>query len=107
MGRVGNAVGYMWRGQWCVRALPREFHDAKSERQLEQRELFKASVGFAGRLKDILRIGFEQPALKVHKTVCNYFLMVNKRAPASERGTRGTGGVHGRTRGYAPTRDNP
>ncbi len=78
VGRVGNAVGYMWRGQWCVRALPREFHDAKTERQLEQRELFKASVGFAGRLKDILRIGFELPALKVHKTVCNYFLMVNK-----------------------------
>ena len=78
VGRVGNAVGYMWRGQWCVRALPREFHDAKTERQLEQRELFKASVAFAGRLKDILRIGFEQPALKVHKTVCNYFLMVNK-----------------------------
>ncbi len=78
VGRVGNAVGYMWRGQWCVRALPREFHDAKTDKQLEQRELFKASVGFAGRLKDILRIGFELPALKVHKTVCNYFLMVNK-----------------------------
>lgn len=78
VGKVGNAVGYLWRGQWCVRSLPREFHDAKTERQLEQRELFKASVAFAGRLKDILRIGFEQPALKVHKTVCNYFLMVNK-----------------------------
>lgn len=78
VGRVGNVVGYMWRGQWCVRALPREFHDAKTERQLEQREQFKASVAFAGRLKDILRIGFELPALKVHKTVCNYFLMVNK-----------------------------
>ena len=78
VGRVGNAVGYMWRGQWCVRSLPREFHDAKTEKQLEQRSLFKASVAFAGRLKDILRMGFEQPALKVHKTVCNYFLMVNK-----------------------------
>ena len=29
-GRVGSAVGYMWRGQWCVRATPRFFHDAKT-----------------------------------------------------------------------------
>ena len=82
VGRVGNAVGYLWRGQWCVRSLPREFHDAKTERQMEQRELFRASVAFAGRLKDILHLGFDQPALKVHKTVCNYFLMVNKRCLA-------------------------
>ena len=82
VGRVGNAVGYLWRGQWCVRSLPRDFHDAKTERQMEQRELFRASVAFAGRLKDILHLGFDQPALKVHKTVCNYFLMVNKRCLA-------------------------
>lgn len=81
-GRVGNVVGYMWRGQWCMRARPRVFHDAKTEKQLEQRSLFKASVAFAGRLKDILRIGFQQSALKMHKTECNYFLMVNKRCLA-------------------------
>lgn len=81
-GKVGNAVGYMWRGQWCLRAKPRNYHDAKTEKQLEQRSLFKASVAFAGRLKDILRIGFLQPALKMHKTECNYFLMLNKRCLA-------------------------
>ena len=77
-GKVGAVVGYQWRGQWVVRALPREFHDAKTERQMEQRALFKASVAFAGRLKDILRIGFAKSAAKVHKTECNYFLMANK-----------------------------
>ena len=77
-GKVGTVVGYQWRGQWVVRALPREFHDAKTEKQLEQRTLFKATVAFAGRLKDILRLGFAKSAAKVHKTECNYFLMVNK-----------------------------
>ena len=77
-GRVGNVVGYMWRGQWCVRTKPRDFHDAKTEKQLEQRALFKASVTFAGSLKDILREGLHLPALKMHKTECNYFLMINK-----------------------------
>ncbi len=77
-GSVGPVVGYMWRGQWCVRAKPRFFHDAKTDKQLEQRALFKASVSFAGSLKEILRVGFHVPSLKVHKTECNYFLMVNK-----------------------------
>lgn len=75
---MGNVVGYMWRGQWCVRTKPRDFHDAKTEKQLEQRALFKASVTFAGSLKEILREGLHLPALKMHKTECNYFLMINK-----------------------------
>lgn len=77
-GRMGNTVGYMWRGQWCIRALPGQFHDARTERQLNQRALFKASVKFAGMVNDVLRVGFRVPALAVHKTECNYFLMRNK-----------------------------
>jgi hypothetical protein len=68
----------MWRGQWCVRAKPRFFHDAKTEKQLEQRSVFKASVAFAGRVKEVLRTGFCKPALEAHKTECNYFLKINK-----------------------------
>ena len=78
-GRVGAVVGYMWRGQWCVRTRPAAFHDAKSERQLAQRELFKASVAFAGSVKSVLRTGLHVPALAAHKTECNYFIMINKR----------------------------
>ena len=77
-GSVGPVVGYMWRGQWCVRAKPRFFHDAKTEKQLEQRSVFKASVAFAGRVKEVLRTGFCKPALEAHKTECNYFLKINK-----------------------------
>jgi hypothetical protein len=35
-------------------------------------------VTFAGSLKEILREGLHLPALKMHKTECNYFLMINK-----------------------------
>ena len=82
LGKVGGVVGYMWRGQYCVRSMPRFYHDAKTEKQMDQRSLFKASVAFAGRLKDILRLGFQKQALALHKTECNYFLMVNKRCLA-------------------------
>lgn len=81
-GRVGAVVGYMWRGQWCVRTRPAAFHDARTERQLAQRELFKASVAFAGRVKEVLRTGLYTPALAAHKTECNYFIMINKRCLA-------------------------
>ena len=77
-GKVGPVVGYNWRGQWCLRARPTNFHDARSERQLHQRALFAASVAFAGRVKDVLRVGLQHPALEAHKTECNYFLMLNK-----------------------------
>ena len=60
-----------------MRALPHDFHDAKSERQLEQRGRFKASVGFAARLRDILILGLRQASQKAHKTEYNYFQMIN------------------------------
>lgn len=77
-GTVGTVVGYMWRGQWCVRAKPRFYHDAQTEAQMEQRELFKATVAYAGHVKGVLRTGFHVPALAAHKTECNYFLKVNR-----------------------------
>ena len=78
-GRVGNAVGYEWRGQWCVRSKPRFYHDAQSASQLAQRALFKATVAFAGRVKEVVRVGLHSPAVELHKTECNFFLQVNKR----------------------------
>ena len=77
LGKVGKVVGYQWRGQWVTRAVPEEFHDAKTERQLEQRGRFKASVAFAARLRDILLMGLRQSAQKAHKTEYNYFQMLN------------------------------
>lgn len=77
VGRIGNVVGYQWKGMWVARAVASEFHDAKSERQLEQRGRFKASVCLAARLRDILLIGFRQMAQQVHKTEYNYFQKVN------------------------------
>ena len=77
-GKVGPVVGYMWRGQWCTRAMPRFYHDAQTEAQMEHRSLFKATVAYAGRVKGVLRTGFHTPALAAHKTECNYFLMMNR-----------------------------
>ena len=77
-GKLGNTVGYMWRGQWCVRALPAYHKDAKSDKQLKQRELFAQTVAFAGRAKEILQEGLKVASKNNHLTECNYFMRINK-----------------------------
>ena len=78
-GKLGNVVGYEWRGKACVRSLPHDFHDAKTPMQLEQRSLFKQTVAFASRAKDVLHLGFGVPSRDVQMTECNYFMRLNKR----------------------------
>ena len=77
-GKLGNTVGYMWRGQWCVRALPAHHNDAKSDKQLTQRQLFAQTVAFAGRAKSILQEGLKMASKNNHLTECNYFMRINK-----------------------------
>ncbi|MBP5190360.1 MAG: hypothetical protein J6031_05550 [Bacteroidales bacterium] len=78
-GRLGNVVGYQWRGKQCVRTLPGEFHDAKTPMQLEQRNLFGQTVAFAGRAKEVLHEGLRLPSIDMQMTECNYFMRINKR----------------------------
>ena len=77
-GKLGSVVGYNWRGQWCVRSLPSVFHDARTERQLEQRGLFADMVRFAGRAKRVLGISMRVVARNEHITESNYFVRLNK-----------------------------
>ena len=85
-GRVGNVVGYRWRGKWCLRIRPATFHDARTESQLEQRSLFSRTVAFAGSAKRILRIGLRRASLEQGMTECNYFMRLNKGCFAMEEG---------------------
>lgn len=78
-GRIGNVVGYMWRGKYCVRSMPTHFTDAKTEHQLEQRSLFKQTVHFASRARIVLRHGLRMQSLNAHLTEYNYFMRINKR----------------------------
>ena len=78
-GRMGNVIGYMWRGKACVRSMPTHYRDARSEMQLQQRELFRQTIRFASRAQRVLRLGLMMPSLDAHVTEYNYFLRINKR----------------------------
>ena len=77
-GRMGNIVGYQWRGKWCVRSMPTQYRDAKTEYQLAQRALFKATVGFAAKARKVLKLGLRTASLNANMTENNYFMRINK-----------------------------
>ena len=77
-GTVGTVIGYQWRGQWCLRARPRFVHNPRTERQQQNRQLFKAVWSFATQLRMPLRTSLRQTALESHMTECNRFMHLNK-----------------------------
>ena len=78
-GRVGNVIGYSWRGRMCVRSMPSHYNDARTPEQLQQRALFKYVVGFAAKARRILKLGLHTVSLDAQMTESNYFMRINKR----------------------------
>jgi len=77
-GRLGNVVGYCWRGRMCVRSMPSHYRDAQTPQQLQQRSQFKQVVRLASRAKRVLRVGLRQASLDAQMTETNYFMRINK-----------------------------
>ena len=78
-GRLGNLIGYRWRGRMCVRTMPSHYRDARTPEQLQQRALFKAVVRFAAKARQVLKKGMNAVSLDAQMTESNYFMRVNKR----------------------------
>lgn len=61
-GRVGNVVGYAWRGMDLIRKRPkRRSRNSATERQLEQRERFALAVKFLTPMKEVVGAHFGRP----------------------------------------------
>ncbi len=86
-GRLGNLIGYRWRGRMCVRTMPSHYRDARTPEQLQQRALFKAVVRFAAKARQVLKKGMNAVSLDAQMTESNYFMRVNKRCFALAAGT--------------------
>ncbi len=79
-GTLGTAVGYSWRGQWCLRSRPGRVRNPRTERQQAHRQLFKREVQLAGRMNRVLRATFDGCSYERHMTPCNYFIQRNQHA---------------------------
>lgn len=78
VGRLGPAVGYMWKNKNCVRAYCRHINYPNTVEQQKQRNWFVGMVRFASQATDALKLGFRQQAIDYQMTEGNYFVMCNK-----------------------------
>ena len=79
-GKLGTAVGYQWKGMWCVRSLPSQVSNPRTEAQQEHRMLFKQEVQLAGQMRRALNIGLGLESDKCHMTALNLFVRANQQA---------------------------
>lgn len=79
-GRLGTAVGYQWRGKWCVRSYQPLARNPRTERQQAHRMMFKEEVLLASRMLCTLRQTLDDLSLQMHMTPSNYFIHRNQHA---------------------------
>ena len=77
-GRLGPAVGYCWRGRWCLRAAPTAVRNPRTAAQQSHRMAFKQMVQLSSRMYDAVRIGMREESLNMGMTECNLFAKLNK-----------------------------
>lgn len=63
-GKIANLVFYKMYGKSYVRSLPAHYRDAKSEKQLSQRQKMTLVLNFLRPFKNLLRISFKEEATK-------------------------------------------
>lgn len=85
-GKLGPAVGYRWKGIWCVRSQSRYTKNPRTEAQQAHRELFKAEVQLAGKMRWAVNIGLKNPADEMNLTSLNLFVKANQQAFSSVDG---------------------
>ena len=89
-GRLGPAVGYMWRGVWCVRSYNPHPRNPRTEAQTAHREMFKREVQLAADLRDAIVPSMSDMARQMGMTSYNLFVSVNQGAfSLVERGRSG------------------
>jgi hypothetical protein len=64
-GKVGNVVGGSWKGIDYLRIMPASVANPQTEAQMDQRSKFITVLNFLQPLKEFVRIGFKDYAVKM------------------------------------------
>ena len=79
-GKLGTAVGYMWRGKWCIRAHNPYPANPRTPKQVEHREMFKQEVQLAATMRRAVNLGFKEVSYAMGMTPYNLFVHLNQHA---------------------------
>jgi hypothetical protein len=64
-GKVGNVVGGSWKGIDYLRILPASVANPRTPAQMDQRSKFITVINFLQPIKDFIRVGFKNYAVKM------------------------------------------
>lgn len=64
-GKVGNVVGGNWKGIDYLRIMPASVANPQTEAQMDQRSKFVTVLNFLQPLKDVVKVGFKDYAIKM------------------------------------------
>ncbi|MCR5445359.1 MAG: DUF6266 family protein [Bacteroidales bacterium] len=78
VGKLGPAVGYLWRGRPVFRAYVRHIHYPNTKRQQFERDWFITMVRFAAVVRPAILRGLREVSLQAGMTEGNYFVLRNK-----------------------------
>lgn len=76
-GKVGTVIGSNWKGISYMRAIAPNVKDARTAKQLAQREKFALTMSFLRSLQSYIRIGFKSYA--THQSAFNATMSYNLR----------------------------
>ena len=76
-GRIGSVIGYRRGGRWCLRSMPQQVHNPRTEAQQRHRSLFRAEVQLAARMRWPVTMCLTQLARERHMTAQNLFVRMN------------------------------
>lgn len=85
-GRLGEVVGYKWKGRMCMRTYRHEVNYPNTESQKRQRDWFVSMVRFASKATAAIQLGLKQTAAEEQMTEGNYFVKNNKKYFRTENG---------------------
>lgn len=76
-GTLGTAIGYRWRGRWCMRSKPGQVFNPRTAEQTAHRNLFKYMVQFAARQGEATHVGLRASSWQLGMTESNRFVQLN------------------------------
>ena len=85
-GKLGTAVGYMWRGVWCMRAHNPFPANPRTPKQVAHREMFKQEVQLAASMRWAINKSFKEVSYEMGMTPYNLFVHLNQHAFSLEEG---------------------
>lgn len=83
-GKLGPAIGYMWKGRACLRSRQTNPNNPRSKKQQQCRKVFGTTASLAANMKAAMDIGLRSIAAEQQTCAFNVFISLNRQCISVE-----------------------